>query len=458
VYGCIAGFVARTIIYMLSFHIIRAECRRQIVHSEKYITLYPSKAIEQQLLNEIDFHKPVHSTPKAFGNYSFGQFLECLDFCKQDIRFRAVISCQDEQLAHSNERIQREEGTFKRRGLRRKSYAGLPMDTKLYNVGFEPNIGRDTGENPELQHCETELQVIESREAAARQAAAQEAAAQEAAAQEAAAQEAAAQEAAAPEAAAQEAARQEVEAVRLYESVTIAVMIRPTLACSSSDTGFKTRLEKLDDNTLQCTFRSDNDEMTYPGGAENPVILADMREHTADHVFEVSATNDDVFQKLRPLIRQLSKPKSRNVCLIGDGCSGSGKSDTMCAKDDSIGSKAAAEIFASDPPPAKVTFSAFQTWDKHPVFKMKKLPTGVTMETKMSTVWPKGWPTYQYVPTTAAGLSTLILQLDSFRKSEATRNNDNSSRSHLVCHISITRADGDMSVLYKRAIYKGLKL
>ena len=83
---------------------------------------------------------------------------------------------------------------------------------------------------------------------------------------------------------------------------------------------------------------------------KNDLTLAPMmagkkpRSYTFDHVFPSTSTNQEVSQKVEPMVRAVME--GYNVCVIVDGQSGAGKSYTMFDGEYSIASFAATQILS----------------------------------------------------------------------------------------------------------------
>ncbi|KAJ5021867.1 P-loop containing nucleoside triphosphate hydrolase protein [Bipolaris maydis] len=161
----------------------------------------------------------------------------------------------------------------------------------------------------------------------------------------------------------------------------------------------------------------------------------DWVERPFDHVFGITATERDIYNKLEPIITELNNPQGRIVCIGTDGFSGSGKSHTTQNLLQNFGK----ELFRMPCPNRKLCFEAFQSLGtdvnsldlstevllRYGIEKLDQIP--VSMHAPPI---PSKRPCYQL--DSLAAFEFLVAKTLEFRTSSSTNNNASSSRTHLI--------------------------
>ena len=181
------------------------------------------------------------------------------------------------------------------------------------------------------------------------------------------------------------------------------------------------------------------------------------KPYIVDHVFEPSASNIQVFETMKPLIKMFLD--GRQICIIADGQSGTGKSYTMLNGPEPIAASAAHMIF-DDLNSTKLSgweysieCSILEICQERPkdLLHDNKLPAQTNDWIQESIFAPKDIRIQRSDPglvgcsrhhlKSAKEFIALIRKASKLRTTRKTEKNKHSSRSDLISIISISRSD-----------------
>lgn len=189
--------------------------------------------------------------------------------------------------------------------------------------------------------------------------------------------------------------------------------------------------------------------------ADGGVVKPRRKTHNFefDHVFDSSASNAEVCEKARPFVR--TALAGRDVMILADGQTGTGKSWTMFDGKDSLSRSIAEQIFAyskshslvAQEVKLEVQFEAFEVYKDGLKDLLSKngtqtSPTAQHEDSVLQKCTVVANERTRLPVTSAAELCKMIREACRNRKVGENEKNPVSSRGHLVCSISLTRFDG----------------
>ncbi|KAJ6283441.1 P-loop containing nucleoside triphosphate hydrolase protein, partial [Bipolaris maydis] len=159
-------------------------------------------------------------------------------------------------------------------------------------------------------------------------------------------------------------------------------------------------------------------------------------ETNFDEAFDISDSNESVYEKISPMVLELSKPTGRNAVFAVDGFSGSGKSHTMANILGNLGQNLF-DIPGSD---VEVAMEAFQSLGSD-VNSFDLSIKGISIDglQKVNSSPVRLYPARmfkeerpRYLVKTASAFRAVVSLVEDFREQTPTKNNATSSRTHLV--------------------------
>jgi ABC-type dipeptide/oligopeptide/nickel transport system ATPase subunit len=165
-------------------------------------------------------------------------------------------------------------------------------------------------------------------------------------------------------------------------------------------------------------------------------------EQQFDWVFGITATNEEVFGKIQPIIAELRNPTGRNLCLGVDGFSGCGKSYTM----ENLLAMVGKELLGESSTNLKIVFEAFQSSGADvSSFNMVFHENDAGSLEKFTEVPKFIAPIYMfrkqrpcYLISSLNAFRKITACTAKFRTNSSTNNNATSSRTHLVIMLHAT--------------------
>ncbi|RYN29024.1 hypothetical protein AA0112_g7335 [Alternaria arborescens] len=225
-----------------------------------------------------------------------------------------------------------------------------------------------------------------------------------------------------------------------FKASVITIMVRATrpLILGSFAQTEHTELKIVSDTHFQARPKS-----------RNPLLTHNTWEaFQCDQVFDVTASNLDVFRRLEPIADEFKDPQGHTFVFYGDGFSGSGKSFTSYTHESSVLLAFGKLLLESPHPRLRVVFEAFQTpgvevesLDIPPqtianlgLTKAETPPVDITSASR--NLFRQKRPCY--VVQDFTGFKWLVKRTAEFRRELPTANNATSSRTNLAVVLYVT--------------------